>query len=589
MTKSLKISDDLSLPLDAATRRLAILAMSGAGKSNVAVVMAEAMYDAGIPWIAIDPKGDWFGVRSGADGKGPGLPIPIFGGLHGDIPLEPNAGAYIGNLIVDQRLTCILDVSEFSDRQRMWGFLADLGETLLHRNRSVLHVYLEEADEYLPQSTKEKGNLPRCLGVWQRVVKRGRFRGLGTTQISQRSATLNKDTLYQAECLIALRATGKGDRKAIAGWVEHHNAGEEMVASLPLLDDGEGWVSSPAWLKITKRTHFARRRTFDSGATPILSGKKQAPPATLADVDIEVIRKEMTATIERAKENDPKELKKTIADLRKQLSAKSPATPSDADLSRAKAEGKRESDAAWKTTTAALETARHEDRSRFERLRRLLARVAPMFADIAKELSVELPAIPEMPKDVAQAPVMRRSETSAPRSVTVVARNGNGSADDLPRAQQKIIDTLAMLESVGITQPSKTQLALWCDVSPSSGAYFNNLGALRSAGFISYPSSGDAMLTDSGRSRANAVTPPTAEEMQASLCAKVGAAKAAIVRFLIGIYPDSIAKDELAERIGVSPTSGAYFNNLGALRTLGVIDYPSVGRAVAKPVLFLER
>ena len=138
-------------------------------------------------------------MRSSADGKKPGLPIPIFGGLHGDIPLEPTAGALIADLIVDQRLTCVLDVSDFDTRQQMWGFLADLGTQLLRRNRSPLHIFLEEADEYLPQRTNDKGNAPRCLGVWQRVVKRGRTpAGIGTTQITQRNAALNKDTLYMA-------------------------------------------------------------------------------------------------------------------------------------------------------------------------------------------------------------------------------------------------------------------------------------------------------------------------------------------------------------------------------------------------------
>jgi DNA helicase HerA-like ATPase len=226
MTK-LHLSPDLVLPLEAATRRLAILAMSGAGKSNVAVVMAEQMFAAGIPWVAIDPKGDWWGVRSSKDGKGPGLPIPIFGGLHGDVPLEPTSGKLIGEMIVEQRLTCVLDISEFEDRQKQWGFLIDLGETLLRKNRQVLHLFLEEADEYLPQRTSEKGNLPKCLGVWQRVVKRGRFRGIGSTQITQRNASLNKDTLYMAEALIALRASGKADRDAVKGWVEHHSSSAE--------------------------------------------------------------------------------------------------------------------------------------------------------------------------------------------------------------------------------------------------------------------------------------------------------------------------------------------------------------------------
>ncbi len=46
MTSRLELAPGFSLPLNAATRRLAILAMSGAGKSNTAVVLAEAMFAA---------------------------------------------------------------------------------------------------------------------------------------------------------------------------------------------------------------------------------------------------------------------------------------------------------------------------------------------------------------------------------------------------------------------------------------------------------------------------------------------------------------------------------------------------------------
>jgi hypothetical protein len=81
----------------------------------------------------------------------------------------------------------------------------------------------------------------------------------------------------------------------------------------------------------------------------------------------------------------------------------------------------------------------------------------------------------------------------------------------------------------------------------------------------------------------------TVEQMQESLCRKVGPSKAAIVRALIDLYPKAISRERLAERVGVSPTSGGYFNNLGALRTLGIIDYPVPGEVIALPVLFLER
>jgi hypothetical protein len=57
---------------------------------------------------------------------------------------------------------------------------------------------------------------------------------------------------------------------------------------------------------------------------------------------------------------------------------------------------------------------------------------------------------------------------------------------------------------------------------------------------------------------------------------------------LIKVYPHALTKDDLAERIGVSPTSGGYFNNLGSLRSLGLLDYPRPSEVAARPVLFLE-
>ena len=45
VAKSLRISDSLSLPIDFATSRNMVLAQSGAGKSNVCVVLAESRAD----------------------------------------------------------------------------------------------------------------------------------------------------------------------------------------------------------------------------------------------------------------------------------------------------------------------------------------------------------------------------------------------------------------------------------------------------------------------------------------------------------------------------------------------------------------
>jgi hypothetical protein len=54
----------------------------------------------------------------------------------------------------------------------------------------------------------------------------------------------------------------------------------------------------------------------------------------------------------------------------------------------------------------------------------------------------------------------------------------------------------------------------------------------------------------------------------------VGPGRARLLDQLIAAYPDAIAKPELAELAGVSASSSGYTNNLGSLRSLGLIDYP---------------
>jgi hypothetical protein len=127
------------------------------------------------------------------------------------------------------------------------------------------------------------------------------------------------------------------------------------------------------------------------------------------------------------------------------------------------------------------------------------------------------------------------------------------------------------------------------DQSPTSGGYFNNLGTLRPNRLIDYPQPGTVALTDAGAQHSNpSRIPQTSEEMHEQLYAKLSGSQKAILQHLIAVYPEDIGKPELAEATGQSPTSGGYFNNLGRLRSLGLISYPAPSRVAALPVLFLE-
>ncbi len=96
VAKTLRIAKDLQLPLDAVTQTLAAIGRKGAGKTYLATKIAEEMLDAQAQVVALDPVGNWWGLRVGADGKSKGKELFVIGGDHGDVPLTPEAGARIG-------------------------------------------------------------------------------------------------------------------------------------------------------------------------------------------------------------------------------------------------------------------------------------------------------------------------------------------------------------------------------------------------------------------------------------------------------------------------------------------------------------
>src|SRR6185369_15814541 len=60
--------------------------------------------------------------------------------------------------------------------------------------------------------------------------------------------------------------------------------------------------------------------TFDSSATP-KPGQQAKAPSSLAEVDLDAIRAKLAKTIELARADDPRELRRRIAELERQLKA----------------------------------------------------------------------------------------------------------------------------------------------------------------------------------------------------------------------------------------------------------------------------
>jgi hypothetical protein len=547
----------MDFPPEAVTETFGFLAMRGAGKSNAVVVMAEEMYRLGLPWVAIDPKGDWWGIRSNIKGSGPGLPIPIFGGLHGDLPLEPEAGAFIADLIVRENLTCILDVSEFASKAKQVRFLADFADRL-YRNHGKhpqpRHIFAEEADEYIPQ--RVMADMARCVGAWEQIIKRGRQRGLGCSIVTQRSASINKDALSQILTLVVLRTTSPHDRKAILGWVDYHSAGREIVDALPELSSGEAWVISPQWLGKTERIKFNRRTTFDSGDTPTMGTARRV--ATLADIDLGSLTVELAAIVERASADDPKVLKRRIAELERLVARRAPASPVP------KVEIRTETvEVRVPFIPEAVHKAIGEFRVATERffsdIESAVAGVAtskPPVAPVRRSASVV--------RGTALAP--RVTATPAPaRPITPSLTDGEAR---LPKAEKTILTVLAQFPD----GRSRRQLAMLSGYSSKSGGFNNALAKLRTAGLIN--KGGEPVkATEDGLAAIDGTYEPlpTGRALLDHWNSKLGKAERLILAACIDAWPESLTRDEVATITSYSGASGGFNNALAKLRTLELI------------------
>ena len=323
---ALRISADLTLPDDAVTETFAILAIRGAGKTYTGKVFTEELTKAHHQVVVLDPLGVWWGLRSSAKGDAKGLPFVILGGDHGDLPLEDTAGEVIANLVVDQPVPLVLDLSHMR-KAAMRRFVAAFLDRLYHQNREALHLMIDEADLFAPQ--RPMRDETAMLGAMEDIVRRGRARGLGVTLITQRAAVLHKDVLTQCSTLVALRTSGKQDLDAMDAWVQANGTKEErdtMMSSLAALPTGTAWVWSPHWLAIFKKVRIRLAETFDSSATP-KPGQRRVEPKAFALVDLEALKASMAQTVERAEANDPKRLRAQIVRLEKELVTARAATP----------------------------------------------------------------------------------------------------------------------------------------------------------------------------------------------------------------------------------------------------------------------
>lgn len=551
----LQLSSNLKLPTDYVTWKSAIIGRTGSGKTNTAVVLAEQMIDRGFPLAIIDPQGDWWGLRSK-------YKIAILGGEHGDIPLEPTAGELTADFLIAERIPVLLDLFSMGEGE-MVRFATDFARRLWAKNREALHVFLDEADLFAPQRDI-KGPKAACLGAWQNIVRRGRSRGIGCTMITQRSAVINKDLLTQADPLIVHRLTAPQDLAAVEAYLDVHGADrqtvKEILAEVAKMPKGDAFVVSPGTLGIQPtKVHVNLRKSFDSSATPE-AGKVVAAPRDLATIDLKALSQQFASTIERAKADDPKELRKQIAELKKKLAA--PVLDQKAtDQAIAMAIAAR--DKQW-------ERAIKEREGVIDLLKGRMGKAAELL-HVNGEASTKI----ELPPGITShrpAQVKTSQPGAAVAVKSPVKSDRKYTSNDTSVGSgglRRILIALAQRPQ-GL---SARQLGVRAGLSSSSGTFGTYLASARSSGWIE--GGRDRLtITDDGLKALGDYDPlPTGQELLDYWLRQLGDSGAGrMLQAAASNYPNALSKEELARESGLSASSGTFGTYLSKLRTLELVE-----------------
>jgi hypothetical protein len=545
-----------TVPQIALDDRLAFIGTSGSGKTFAAKGLVERLLAMKNRVVVVDPLDVWFGLRLKVDGKTAAYNVAILGGRHADMPISEHSGRMIGDAVATATESCIVSLGQIktqAGRQRfMLAFLDALYERTDPEVCDPYHVVFDEADLWAPQKPMKGEEMLEHL--MEEIVRRGRVKGFIPWLITQRPAVLNKNVLSQADGLIAMKLTSSQDRDAIGAWIEgqaDRQQGREILASLPTLGLGDGFVWMPAH-SILERSHFPLNDTFDSSRTPKRGEKKVA--TELKPLDIGALRAQLATIEEESKANDPKKLKEQIVSLEKQL-----AESTSGQVASWKADAARYKSIADETQISlSLESAR---------VKHLL--------EIVESVHSAMLAFDDEPH-AAQ----RNDEPRTPK-VRNIQLNGS-----LRAAQQKCLDAIAWWRKIGVEPVERDRACVVAGLSPTSSTFGVYLSELVKLGYVENVPPGRIQLTFEGNKLANTPTMATTAELRDSAKDLLGPKEQRVFDVIYEAWPNEISRDDVADALSLSKTSSTCGVYLSAIAKYGIIENGRPGHVKAAAWLF---
>jgi hypothetical protein len=611
----------IELPPDLITQGVAWLAKRRRGKSYGGGVEMEIFASRRDPFVVLDPAAAHVGLKykMADDGRNPdgpsGLNVLVVGGDHGDVPFDPHGGKIFAEVVVEHDVSAVVDLKRVSRADRM-RFVADFADHLFFINKTPRHVFLEEAQNFIPQNLRFEDQM-KVFVACETLIKEGGGQGIGFTIISQRPASIAKDCLNMIDNLVVLGMSGTTDIKAVKDWCNNNapELADQLIKDLASLAPGEAWLIAPESLpEKAVRIRIRPRVTWHAGRTP---RRGDVQPKRLKDVA--AIASQFKSLLEErktdwaAEQKSQKELQAALRDrereverLKKQLERKPqvavPAAPvldkrvikltveeavkkstkaRDVEWMAAVQKFQSRWEAAFSDGLKKLDGAMHTVRFDTPReITKVAANIDFDFSKIAAATAPQRTQVPDTPGQVRRTPPGPPGGTTAPPGAAA-ANNGAGqSAADIGKSPRAMVLNLIQFKERGMT---RQQLASMIKIRSRGSSMRTYLTTLRQhkylveRGGLLFPS--EQALQDFAGLHSEG--PQTTEEVVALWKPKIGLSPSKILDMLVERGGEPISRDEIAGAMEIEPKGSSMRTYLTTLRRAGLMVDVDAGSIAA--------
>jgi len=169
-------------------------------------------------------------------------------------------------LILEKRIITVFDFSELIlEDQQEWVY--DICEYIKYNNvRDPIHIFIEEADLFIPQSKS-----PKCKGMISLLIRKGGQDGIGMSIITQRLASVDKNVIAQIDNHFIFHTEWPSDISLVK---KLGNISKEDIEKVKTLPKGVCYLSSHIYkgflnIKQRKVTHYGLTPSLETSLPTI--------------------------------------------------------------------------------------------------------------------------------------------------------------------------------------------------------------------------------------------------------------------------------------------------------------------------------